>query len=198
MTRTFIAIELSYAARAYLARLMKGLRADLPAVHWADPASLHLTLAFLGELDDERLAHARDAAQQAAAASSPFALRISGLGTFGPPHAPRVIWAGVGGDLDRLRHLHATLRAVLAARGFAPEARAFSPHLTLARLRAPLPREQAARLAERIQTAAPRGSFKASGADIAANELSVMMSELLRPVARYTRLDAFALGAAAD
>jgi 2'-5' RNA ligase len=194
MTRTFIAVELGDAARAYLTRQIANLRAELPSVHWVDPASLHLTLAFLGELDDARLALARDAAERAAAAAHPFTLRITGLGTFGPPHAPRVIWSGVSGELDALRRLHTALRTALTTAGFAPEERDFSPHLTLARLRTPLPAEQVARLTQRVNASAgsPRHS---PGADIAVDALSVMMSELLRPAARYTRLYAFPLGA---
>jgi 2'-5' RNA ligase len=195
MTRTFIAVELGDPARAYLTRQIASLRTALPGIHWVDPASLHLTLAFLGELDDERLARARDATQQAARSVHPFSLRIAGLGTFGRPDAPRVVWAGVGGDLDHLLRLHAALRAALASQGFVPEDRDFSPHLTLARLRTPLPPEQAARLIQRVQ-AAPPGHKKSSGAAIAADEISVMKSELLRPAARYTRLNAFALGSA--
>jgi RNA 2',3'-cyclic 3'-phosphodiesterase len=194
MTRTFIAIELGDAARAYLARQIARLRTDLPSVHWVDPAGLHLTLAFLGELDDERLRLACDAAAQAAAGAGPFGLRVAGLGMFGRLNAPRVVWAGVGGELDHLRRLHAALRDALAARGFAPEERDFSPHLTLARLRGPLPAEQVARLSQLVNAARPAYSA-GSGAAIEANVLSVMMSELLRPAARYTRLYAFPLGA---
>lgn len=197
MTRTFIAIELGDAARAALARQIARLRGELPGVHWVDPASLHLTLAFLGELDDARLDQARAAAAQAAAAAPPFALHLAGLGTFGRPDAPRVIWAGVGGDLDPLRRLHASLWAGLAAVGFAPDERAFSPHLTLARLRTPLAPAQALRLGQLVQASQSNGKRPGSAA-IPVDALSVMMSELLRPAARYTQLNAYPLGQAAS
>ena len=197
MTRTFIAIELGDDVRSYLMRQVSRLRATLPGVHWADADSLHLTLAFLGELDDDRLALARDATAEAAEATAPFSLRVAGLGTFGRPTAPTVIWARVDGDLDRLHQLHAALRGALVARSIAAEARAYSPHVTLARVRAPLPPAQVALLAERGRAPNPHRRARRSGAALAADELSVMRSELARPVARYARLYAFALGGTA-
>jgi 2'-5' RNA ligase len=191
MTRTFIAVELGDEARAHLAREVARLGRALPRVRWADPADLHLTLAFLGELDDERLAAAVEATAEAARPAVPFALATGGLGTFGPPHAPRVIWAGLRGDLARLGALHEALAAALAARGFPREQRPFAPHLTLARLRDPLGVAELGRLAALLQESGRRG---AAGARISVRELSVMKSELRREGARYTRLHAAPLG----
>lgn len=200
MTRTFIAIELGETARVYLIREITRLARELPTLHWADPAGMHLTLAFLGELDSARLAEAQAAAEEAAPVVMPFALHIAGLGSFGPLAAPRVIWAGVAGDLPALARLHAALAAALERRGFALDTRPFAPHLTLARVRAPLPPAAVARLGELVRASQHATGRRAQGAGIPAipvDRLSVMKSELVRPTARYTCLVAVPLGRSA-
>lgn len=194
MTRTFVAIELGDDARAHLARQIARLGRALPHIRWADPASLHLTLAFLGELDDVRLAAVSEAVAIAATAAQPFTLRVAGLGTFGSPAVPRVVWAGVGGDLRRLAALHEALAVALEARGFARDPRPFAPHLTLARLRDPLAPDEAARLQQLVSGAGTHPPARGAGAAIAVDALSIMKSELLRPTARYTCLCAVRLG----
>jgi RNA 2',3'-cyclic 3'-phosphodiesterase len=190
VTRTFVAIELGEAARASLRAAIEQLWLAIPSARWVDPAGLHLTLAFLGELDDARLAEVAPAVIEAAAAAEAFTLTIGALGTFGEPRAPRVIWAGVGGALRPLGEIHQRLRAALARRGFALEARPYSPHLTLARIAAPLPPEQLGRL---TQAVAESARHPMDAPSITVDAISVMQSELVRPAARYTRLAAVPL-----
>jgi 2'-5' RNA ligase len=192
MTRTFIAICLPDAVRAALASRMAALTPRLPpGVRWVAPESLHLTLAFLGELDGARLAQAEAATAVAAREGVPFALRLTHLGTFGPPRAPKVIWAGVTGDSERLRDLQDRLASELALRGFPREDRPFSPHLTLARIKAPLPPEVARTLPELLRSAPEEA---ADDATWRVREICVMRSERLRSGAVYTCLKTCALG----
>jgi 2'-5' RNA ligase len=190
MTRTFVAIELGEAARVYLRGEIGRLGRAVPAARWVNPDGLHLTLAFLGELDDARLAEVVPAVTEATVGAEPFTLTIGALGTFGTPRAPRVIWAGVGGALRPLGALHQRLAAALALRGFALDARPYSPHLTLARVSAPLPPEQLRWLAALVSDAT-RQPVRAPEIHVIA--VSVMKSELTRPAARYTRLAAVPL-----
>jgi 2'-5' RNA ligase len=188
MTRTFLALELPDHVRAALDGEIARLSAQLHIQSWAKTEKLHLTLAFLGELDDAQLAAATDGAVEVAPMFKPFPLQLAGLGTFGPPRAPRVIWAGVGGDVARLLALQAQLVGALAACGFPREERPFSPHLTLARIKAPLPPAELARLPQLLAASGARARWTADA-------LAVMKSELLRPAARYTRLARVPLGA---
>ncbi len=191
MPRTFIAIELNDDVRLALERQIAVLAIALPGVRWPDVASLHLTLAFLGELDSARLDAAIEAAGVAARSARPFRLRVAGLGTFGPPKAPRVIWAAVGGDLPALRALHADLVRELSTCGFPPEEREFSPHFTLARLKQPLSPGALTRLNLLMREPVD------VGAHMTAESLSVMKSELRRSGALYTRLRECPFGGAA-
>ncbi|HEY7125818.1 MAG TPA: RNA 2',3'-cyclic phosphodiesterase [Ktedonobacterales bacterium] len=202
MTRTFIAVELDEEVRAYLEHELRRLSALLPQVRWVDPATLHLTLAFLGELDDQRLAQATEAALETARQGKPFTLRLSSLGTFGPRYQPRVVWVGIAGNLPRLLELQAALVASLTSRAFPPEERAYSPHLTLARLKDPLSKPDLATLqrilasSQSAQTASSHASSspKSTPPALPVAQISVMKSESFPGGPHYTCLQSCPLG----
>ncbi|MBF6591751.1 MAG: RNA 2',3'-cyclic phosphodiesterase [Ktedonobacterales bacterium] len=183
MTRTFIALELSDEVHVALRHTLERLARALPAIHWVDAASLHLTLAFLGELDDARLAAVTEATELVVRGAVPLRLEVVGMGTFGSERAPRVIWAGIGGHTHQLLVLREELVQALEARGFAREALPFSPHLTLARVKDRLDDATHARLRSSLQS-----QYQVKLAGWETDHLAVMKSELARPAARYTRL----------
>lgn len=189
MTRTFIAIELDDATHAYLGETVRQLAPALPGVRFVDPATWHLTLAFLGELDDAALAAAHLAARQAAAMRAPFTLRAQAPGIFGAPQLPRVIWMGLGGDLVALSALYRRLAAELQSQGLATDGR-FAPHITLARPKQPLTPAGADALAEACQSSRQGPTF-------AVDAIAVMRSDLRPTGAQYTRLERVPLGAPA-
>ncbi|HLH60377.1 MAG TPA: RNA 2',3'-cyclic phosphodiesterase [Ktedonobacteraceae bacterium] len=194
MTRTFIALELDESLRHLLDSVIDGLAHRLPGVRWVDPAGIHLTLAFLGELSDEQLAAAGRAAAVAAQQSRPFELCLKDLGAFGSPRHPRVIWMGIEESSGNLVRLHSILHRELLQRGFEVDTRPFSPHLTLARVKQPLSPVE-------LQTLQRLLASKASASSSSRQymrHLSVMKSELSRSGARYTCLQAYALGNHSD
>lgn len=139
--RLFVALDLPdpvrEALRSFQAALKRAAGAASREVKWVDPASVHLTLQFLGWVPEERRAAIEAALANAAAEASPLELRLSGAGAFPTPARPRVLWAGVAGDLEPLRALVRGLGQGFAPLGHPPEARPFSPHLTLGRARDP-------------------------------------------------------------
>lgn len=188
MTRTFIAVLFPEAVRAALQRELARLARVAPSVRWVNPEGPHLTLAFLGTLDDAALQQATEATEVAASSARPFTLRLEGLGTFGSPGSPRVVWAGVAGEIAALHTLQVALADALEERGFPREARPYSPHLTLARIKAPLPATERERLTEALaQPRLDRVSWRVE-------DVAVMKSELRRAGARYTPLRTVALG----
>jgi 2'-5' RNA ligase len=134
--RSFIAIELSDEAKKGLAKLRKELERDEHKfVKWVDPGGIHLTLKFLGNIPSERVTEITEAIRKAVQGISSFHLEISGLGAFPSLKQARVLWVGVGGEVDKLSTLQQNIDSALAAVGFAKEERPFVPHLTLARIR---------------------------------------------------------------
>ncbi len=96
---------------------------------------LHFTLKFFEELPETKRPAAESAAAKAAAGSAPFSLALAGLGTFPPRGPARVLWIGCRGGSAALVALASAVERELALAGFPPEARPFSAHLTLARVR---------------------------------------------------------------
>lgn len=134
--RTFVAIHLSDEARQVLGQINQELARQVPrGVRWVAPELMHLTLRFLGDTAVARLPAISQALDAVGAAHAPFQLRLDGLGCFPNRRRPRVIWAGLQGDLDDASALKEAIDAVLVDLGWDPEDRPFSPHLTLGRVK---------------------------------------------------------------
>jgi RNA 2',3'-cyclic 3'-phosphodiesterase len=133
--RAFIAVHPSAEIVENLAELRAQLRVDLPdsAVRWSD--QLHLTTQFLATIDDAHVNEYLIAIRSACAGTKPFTLCSSGMGCFPTAHQPRVVWAGLSGEVEQLQKLKQSLDKALEPLGYIRETRAFKPHLTIARVR---------------------------------------------------------------
>jgi 2'-5' RNA ligase len=182
MTRVFIAVDPSEAARRSLANLTNRVALALPGARTVGPETLHVTLAFLGEQDDASVAETIAAARAAAENVTPFLLRLGQVGVFGPERAPRVVWVALDGQVVRLRVLQRRLALALNAREMLwDDSKPFAPHLTLARLKSALDSRAAAELAK-LRAEPPRAE------PWTVAELRVMRSDLTPNGARYTPL----------
>jgi 2'-5' RNA ligase len=185
--RTFIAIELSDEARAALADLQNHLKTVVPphAVRWTAPASIHLTLHFLGDIAPEDVAIVTDVLRTAAATCPAFNLSLGGLGCFPNTRRPRIIWAGVSGQTDLLLELHRDLGEKLKVIGFSLDTRPYSPHLTLGRVKDGIPQRHITQLGQALgQAQGQAGQL----ADLHVAEVSLMRSELKPAGAVYTQI----------
>ena len=128
MIRLFVGIPLPENVRQYLHSLAGGLEGS----HWISPENMHLTLRFIGEVDEVQAADVYDALS--GIDSSAFEISLSGIETFGRGHMVHTIWAAVPDD-PALSHLHGKVERALVQSGMEPERRKFTPHITLARVR---------------------------------------------------------------
>lgn len=135
--RTFIAIPLSSILISELKNVIEHLRVFSKGVNWVKPESIHLTLKFLGNLTKDELSKVFEGMEKIFKTPPPtFHLSASGLGAFPSLRRPRVLWIGIAGNgLENVLNLQKLIEAELNQRGFPPEERAFSPHLTLARIK---------------------------------------------------------------
>lgn len=131
--RLFVALSLPEQHRTFLARLAEKLRQQWPFSHWIDPRDYHITLQFLGPCSAKKMALIQKRLQQLGSQQSPFHLQIDGLGTFGMPQKPRIIWAGVGGQQKELHQLQRKVVDSMLTLGFKKEQRPYQPHITLAK-----------------------------------------------------------------
>jgi len=128
--RLFVALDIDEQIRQRLATFVEGVRGFAPDARWVTPESLHLTLKFIGEWQNESLPQIEKALT--ALSGTPIELRFHKYGFFPTDKAPRVFWVGIAGGAP-LADLAARVDEALSNLGIAKESRAFSPHLTLAR-----------------------------------------------------------------
>jgi len=135
--RCFVAIELPKEVQERLGRLQKALAAAGGGVKWVEPGHIHLTLKFLGEVGDGQVSAVCEAVKQTAARHGPFELQVGQAGCFPQRGAARVLWVGLVEPPPTLIACQEDLELTLGELGFAMEARAFHPHLTLGRVKDP-------------------------------------------------------------
>lgn len=190
MTRTFIALEMNETLQRYLNGVIQQIAPALPDLRWVDPQGIHLTLAFLGEINQHQLSEATAAVQATAQQASAFTYRLTRINIFGTEHQPRVLWMGIEETSGALQRLYSTLQQQLEQHGFSTDRRPFSPHLTLARAKAPLQPDGQAYIHELLT--GKQEQFLSPKAYPAAH-LHVMKSELTPAGAKYTRLHTYAM-----
>lgn len=136
--RAFIAVEIPSDVKDEVCRLIAHFRQQGHPVRWVGPNGLHLTLVFLGHNPPEFIEQVKGQLAKVASETRQFDLALKGIGVFPNERSPRVIWLGAEQGTQELCNLAEAVRRALVAIGFAPEKRAFSPHLTLGRVKAPI------------------------------------------------------------
>ena len=179
--RAFVAIDLPPEIQAALARQQAALRASCPEARWTRPQGTHLTLKFLGEIRDQKAGEVTEALS-ALPAFPPFAVEVKGFGFFPDARHPSVFWAGVVAPPD-LAELARRVEDAMEKLSFARERRAFNPHLTLARFKAPRSQPELRAVVEQ-QADTSLGRFEVSEFFLFESKLSPHGAEY-RKVARF-------------
>lgn len=135
MPRLFIAIPMPEEVAIDLERMSTGL----PGARWTDPDDFHLTLRFVGEVDNPTFQELGEAL--ASIQAPPFELALKGLGVFPPRGEPHTLWVGVE-DPEPLLALKRRIDRVVRSLGIPDERRNFHPHVTIARFRTPPPSDR--------------------------------------------------------
>ena len=121
---------------------VSGLQSVLKArglrLRWVKPQNLHLTLKFMGETPVAAVADVGHALRRASRDTAPLALSVQGMGVFPGIRRARVLWVGLGGQVEALQSLYSRIEDELANLGLAREKRGFKAHLTLARMKGPV------------------------------------------------------------
>ncbi|MGH7217502.1 MAG: RNA 2',3'-cyclic phosphodiesterase [Nitrospiraceae bacterium] len=195
MIRAFLAVELSDELRAELVVVQQELKRRIEPemkrntrISWAQPASIHLTMKFLGDMDEQVADPLLAAVEQAIGSLMAVNVPLERLGAFPLPQSPRVLWVGPseswerGAEARRVAEIHGAIEQACEGLGFLRETRPFSPHLTLARIR----------VGERhIGVALAKGGVldRTLSLDALAVESVVLMKSELKPTGSvYTRL----------
>ena len=135
--RCFLAVPLAEPALGVAQQRERELREQVDAVRWARPETLHLTVHFFGQIDEQQAAAALELVTPIATRTAPFDVCLDQLGAFPQRGAPRVLWLGSRRDVAPLTALALECRAVLGAAGFEVDERRYHPHCTIGRPRLP-------------------------------------------------------------
>jgi RNA 2',3'-cyclic 3'-phosphodiesterase len=179
--RLFVALEVPSTVRENLARLLKSLHAVSPQTRWVRPENLHVTLKFIGEVPETKLAPIR-AALAHVNSDQPDMLDFRGLGFFPNEKHPRVFWAGIEAS-ENLKTLAVDIDKATETLGIPREPRPFSPHLTLARFEPP-------RLPDRLRAAIQENAARDFGS-LQTNQFHLIESKLKPSGAEYTTVESF-------
>ncbi len=185
--RAFLAIELPQDALVRVGQVQQIVRDALPDLAYVRPNMVHITLKFLGNVPATLVPEIERLAAPAVGGYRPFRVVISGLGVFPSADSPRVIWLGITGDVTPLSKLAVSLDEALARLNLPREARAFSPHLTLARVRRRLSRSELVSLGNVAHR------LREVRIEFVVTHVSLMRSHLQRGGAVYERLATFPL-----
>jgi RNA 2',3'-cyclic 3'-phosphodiesterase len=179
--RLFVAVDVPDGLKEQIeASVVDPLRPALAEAKWTRPEGRHLTLAFLGEVDEGRIGEITDALRSASAKHAPFEAAFDRIGGFPNDRRPRVLWVGIGTGADEMIAIQRDVADALEPLGFAPDDRPFHPHLTLARF--PRPKT----IGTLPATAVPTTSFRVE-------EIVLFRSQLHPKGARYSVVEAIPL-----
>ncbi|HKQ49213.1 MAG TPA: RNA 2',3'-cyclic phosphodiesterase [Phycisphaerae bacterium] len=135
--RTFIAIDLDHKIRERIASLQAKLKSRGPKLSWVRPEAMHLTIKFLGEVEEAQIEPIKTALAGVAAQGRAFDITFGGLGVFPPHGRANVLWLGIEDKSGGLKTCWKACEDALAGVGLPREDRPFSAHLTLARNKNP-------------------------------------------------------------
>ena len=133
--RTFIAVDISNRMQTSAAKLIARLSANAVDYNWVEKANLHVTLNFLGDVEESELPAVCQLVKNTVADFGSFELSLEGLGCFPNLEKPRVVWMGCRGGLHEMAALNSRLADALEEMRFPRERNDYRPHLTLGRLR---------------------------------------------------------------
>jgi len=184
--RLFFAIELGDRVLDLLDQEVAPLQREAPDLAWTSREKRHLTLKFLGDVPEDAESKLIEAAEYAASRHRCMEMTIGEVGAFPNFRRARVVWIGVEQDA-RLELLHHDLELACERAGFEVEGRPFRPHITLARVRTPLPVERARSLARAARSVRVRVTELVES-------ITLFQSTLAPSGARYRRVHAATLG----
>ena len=133
--RIFIAIEINYELKAELGAIQEKLRPAGADAKWVKPENIHLTLRFIGEIDEQRMKDVNEAATKAFTGIESFSMSLGEAGAFPDTEYPRVLWVGIKYGATNLKALADRIEKELVDKNFGNADKPFSPHMTIARLR---------------------------------------------------------------
>lgn len=180
--RTFIAVHLPDIVKTHIRQLQDALRRCGAPLRWVQPENMHLTLLFLGEIDESKIQPICSVLRLAAENHTPFDILFSGLGTFPNRKAPRVLWIGVQEGARPLCNLQQDIQQQITSLQLSFDKKKFHPHVTLGRSKG-----------RPHSLTMKQGLWDSQAGVIHVNGFALIQSQLGGPQPVYTELESFPL-----
>lgn len=184
--RSFLAFDLPKEIRKTVSLIYRGIKASSLDVRWVKEENIHLTVIFMGNVDEKDIDPIGKVVEKACKKYGPFMIRAKGAGIFSNLKNPKVLWIGVEGDIERMGHFRSRLQKELKPFGIKEENRKFSPHITIGRFRKGFNEKDKLKelLAKFNEITSPDALLK---------ELVLFKSELRPEGALYTKINSWLL-----
>ncbi len=180
--RLFIAVELTEEIKKKISELVEDLKKEVAGVSWVEGKNLHLTLKFLGEVEEEKVGKVTALLNEAAQGRGGIKARFEGLGTFPAGRSPRIIWVGMSEGSSELAGLAEEIEKRFSGAGFRKEEKRFASHVTIGRIK------EAGNIKEKLS-----GSVKAVFGEELIGAVALMKSTLSPKGPVYEKLKEVAL-----
>jgi RNA 2',3'-cyclic 3'-phosphodiesterase len=184
--RSFLAFELPPEIKEQVRRVSEELKKSRLDIRWVKPENIHLTIVFLGDLQEQDISPIEREVEKVCSGAHPFDFRLKGFGVFPDRRRPRIFWVGLDGDIERVSTFKDALCERLAPFNIKEENRQFKPHLTLGRFKNPGRAD--AKLEEIL-----KGHEDFSSPAFQSKELILFKSDLKPQGPVYTKLDEWEL-----
>lgn len=194
MIRVFVAVDLSEEVKKELSRFIDELSSKRWPVRWEAPDKLHITLFFIGWVEEEKLGTIRSAVKAGTSGISPLSIRMGQIGMFPDPVQPRVVWLGIKGDQPTLVRLRRQISNKLTDVGFEDEKRGWIPHLTIGRVK----KEARYKAKKELGRQVGKLQLEEFREESQVNQVSVYQSTLSAAGSIYTKLSVASLTSSAE
>jgi len=182
--RCFIALDMPEAIKDSIGAIIEKIMVSARGVRWVPPLNLHMTLKFLGEVNEESVPAIKAALSEVAVRSAPFSVTVRGAGAFPNPKHPNILWIGMEGP-EELKMLYRGIDDAMSGLGFKRENRDFSPHITIGRVKDKKGIEPVIKELDNFRDA--------SFGSVEVREVLLMKSELKQAGAEYSKVAVFKL-----
>ena len=178
--RCFIALELSSEAKEELRKIIDVLKPSGADIKWVSPESMHLTLKFLGSIEEEKAGKIAARLKGIAQGKEEFDVLLGGIGVFPGWERARVLWVGAGEGEEETKRIAGEVEDAMAEEGFEKESRPFSVHLTLGRMKSGKNKDKLKSLADEVEVESAPSHI---------DRIVLFKSDLTPKGAIYTALD---------
>jgi 2'-5' RNA ligase len=133
--RTFVSIEIPDDIKKKISELIEKAKLHLTPVKWVENKNLHVTLKFVGQVEDEKIMSITDCVKESIKGTKPFTLSFAGMGLFPNAEHPSVLWVGISKGSDKAKDLAEKIECRITKEGYRGEEKDFTAHLTIGRIK---------------------------------------------------------------